>query len=93
MDKIKDIFKNKKPSVKPPAYEWQDFALRVIDELRVPGFKRNSVFKVCKQYPKEIVEKAMNDTKELCEDGECWKYFFKVLADLDQKKDPESILN
>lgn len=92
MDKIKDIFKNKPQSVKPPAYEWQDLALRVINELGVPGFKRNSIFKACKQYPKVMIEKAMNDTKELCEDGECWKYFFKVLADL-EKKDPESILN
>jgi len=86
MDKIKDIFKNKPPSVKPPAYEWQDLALRVIDELKVPGFKRNSVFKACKQHSKAMIEKAMNDTKELCEEGECWKYFFKVLGDLGKQK-------
>lgn len=90
MDNIKDIFKNKPQSIKPPAHEWQDFALRVIDELKVPGFKRNSVFQICKKYPKIIVEKAMNDTKELCQDGECWKYFFKVIGNLGQKKEPST---
>lgn len=90
MENLKDILKNKPQAVKPPAYEWQDLALRIINELGVPDFKRNSVFKACKQYPKIMIEKAMNDTKELCEDGECWKYFFKVLANLDKKKDPES---
>lgn len=88
MDNLKDIFKNKPQSIKPPAYQWQDFALKIIDELKVPSFKRNSVFKICKDFPKEIVERAMNDTKELCTDGECWKYFFKVIGNLDQKKEP-----
>lgn len=84
MENIKDIFKNKK-TIKPPAYQWQDLALRVIDELSVPGFKRNSVFKACKEFSKPVIEKALNDTKELCTDGQCWKYFFKVLASLKQK--------
>ncbi len=78
---IKDLLLNNKAfeHKKPPAYEWQDLALRIIDELGIPGFKRNSVFKVCKQYPKTIVEKALNDTKELCEKGERWRYFFKII--------------
>lgn len=81
LQKIGDIVQNKGDEKKPPAYQWQDLALRVIDELGVPGFKRNSVFKICKDNPKEVVEKAMNDTKELCKVGERWKYFFKVVAD------------
>ena len=65
---------------KPPAHEWQDLALRIIDELCIPTFKRNSVFKICKDNHKETVLKAFNDTKELCERGERWKYFFKVIG-------------
>lgn len=83
METFKDIFK-KKQSIKPPAYEWQDLALRVIDDLAVPGFKRNSVFKACKELSKDMIEKALNDTKELCTDGQCWKYFFKVLSSLNK---------
>lgn len=84
-DQKKDI---QKP--KPPAYQWQDLALQVIDKLRVPGFKRNSVFKVCKEYPREFVEQAVATTLELCTDGAPWKYFFKVIdsknkEQLDQK--------
>lgn len=81
MDTIKDILKNPKRT-KPPAYQWQDLALRIIDEINIPRHKRNSVFQICKQYPQAITEKALNDTKELCTDGECWKYFFKVIANL-----------
>jgi hypothetical protein len=73
--------KKKEPTNKAPAYEWQDLALRVINDLGVPGFKRNSVFKICKDNPKEVVEKAMNETKELCQSGEKWKYFFKVISE------------
>lgn len=65
---------------KPPAYEWQDLALRIISELAVPGFKRNSVFKACKDNSKDFIEKCLNDTKELCKDGEKWKYFFKLVT-------------
>lgn len=66
-------------TIKPPAYEWQDLALRIIAEFGVPNFKRNSVFKICKENSKELVEKAINETKELCKSGEKWKYFFKVV--------------
>lgn len=76
---LSEIFRNKK-TVKPPAYEWQDLALRLIKELSVPGFKRNSVFKVCKEHPKASIEAALNDTKELCQTGEKWKYFFKLMG-------------
>ncbi|MFA5109027.1 MAG: hypothetical protein WC458_00565 [Patescibacteria group bacterium] len=73
-----DIIKNKK-TIKPPAYPWQDLALRVIAELGVPGFKRNSVFKACKEKPGYQIETALNDTKELCKSGAKWKYFFKII--------------
>jgi hypothetical protein len=79
MQNFKDIFEQKKTAVKPPAYPWQDFALKIITELNIPGSKRNSVFKVCKQYPRQFVEKCLNETKELCKSGEEWKYFFKLV--------------
>lgn len=83
-----DIFKNRK-TVKPPAYPWQDLALRVIKELTIPDFKRSSVFKACKDLPINIIEMALNDTKELCKSGAKWKYFFKIIDDrkkIDNKK-------
>jgi len=84
-----DIFqakkKNKQPTVKPPAYQWQDFALQIIKDLDIPNFKRNSVFKICKECPRAMIESCVTDTKELCETGEKWKYFFKVIADKSKK--------
>lgn len=76
---IQTILQNKRQK-KPTAYEWQELALRVIEELRIPGFKRSAVFKVCKEKPKNVVEHCLNETKELCETGQKWKYFFKVIA-------------
>jgi hypothetical protein len=75
------IFVNKKAIKikKPPAYPWQDLALKVVADLGVPGFKRASIFKICRDYPKEFVERCLNDTKELCQTGEKWKYFLKVI--------------
>lgn len=84
---IKDIFATKKAAVKPPAYEWQDFALRVINELNIPNFKRSAVFKICKEKPKIFIEACLNDTKELCKTGERWKYFFKVVGGKGGKKE------
>jgi len=88
MQQIADIFQDKKqdkkPDLKPPAYQWQDFALKIINELAVPNFKRNSVFKICKDMDKNFVEKCLDDTKELAEGGEKWKYFFKLIG---QKND------
>lgn len=78
---IKDILSAKKPGVKPPAYEWQDLALRIIKELNVPGFKKSSVFKVCKEKSKIFIEGCLSDTKDLCKTGEKWKYFFKLTVD------------
>lgn len=74
-----DILAAKKPGKKPPAYRWQDLALRVINELAIPAFKRNSVFKVCRDFPAAVVLRAMNDTKELAPTGAQWKYFFKII--------------
>lgn len=89
MENLKDIIKNKPQSIKPPAYKWQDLALRIIDELGIPSKKRNSVFLVCKQYRPIDIEKAMNDTKELAEDGERWRYFFKVISNFEKTKKPK----
>ncbi|MFA6526753.1 MAG: hypothetical protein WCT26_05105 [Candidatus Buchananbacteria bacterium] len=85
--KLSFILKAKPAGVKPPAYEWQDLALKIIAEFGVPDFKRNSVFQVCKKNSKEFVEKAMNETKELCKTGEKWKYFFKVASSLNKPKE------
>ncbi len=79
LEKIGDLFANKK-NKKMPAYAWQDLALRVIKELNIPDFKRSAVFKACKQKPRVIIEKCLNDTKELCQTGEKWKYFFKIVG-------------
>ena len=75
------VMKKKQAVKKPPAYAWQEFALAVAAELGAPAFKRASVFKICRDYPKEFVERCLNDTKELCQSGEKWKYFFKVVAE------------
>lgn len=82
---IADLFGQIK-TTKPPAYQWQDLALRIIQELAIPNFKRNSVFKICKDLPKVDVEKALNDTKELCKSGLRWKYFFKVVDSIVKNK-------
>ena len=71
---------NTKSTKKPPAYQWQELALRGIKELGVPNFKRNAVFKVCRDNPENLILKALNDTKELCRTGQRWKYFFKVIS-------------
>jgi len=81
---VSNIIKNKK-TVKPPAYPWQELALRIIKELSVPGFKRSAVFKVAKEKPAHEVELAFNDTKELCKSGSKWQYFFKII----DKQEPE----
>lgn len=81
MDSLGDILQ-KRQVVKPPAYEWQDLALRVINELGIPGFKRSAVFKICKENHKTAVERCLNDTKELCQSGQKWKYFFKIADSL-----------
>jgi hypothetical protein len=77
MDNLADIIKAK-ATKKAPSYPWQDLALRVIKDLQIPNFKRNSVFKICKDLPAHLVERALNDTKELCHNSSAWKYFFKI---------------
>ncbi|HBC44489.1 MAG: hypothetical protein UU95_C0003G0005 [Parcubacteria group bacterium GW2011_GWC2_42_12] len=76
-EKIGDLFARRQ-NKKMPAYAWQDLALKVIKDLNVPDFKRSAVFKVCKQKPRIFIEKCLNDTKELCQGGQKWKYFFKI---------------
>jgi len=79
-EKLGDLVKNQQPRVKPPAYQWQDLALKIINELNIPGFKRSAVFKVCKENSKAFIEGCLNDTKELCQTGQKWKYFFKLTS-------------
>ncbi|GEM_PF-2490132 len=81
---FKKILDNKKSGVKPPAYLWQDLALKIERELHVPAFKRNSIFKVCRDYPRTVIERCLADTKELCTQGEQWKYFLKLVMLSDQ---------
>ena len=77
--KLSELLKIPKQK-KPPAYQWQDLALRIISDLNVPNFKKNSVFRVCKENSQAVIERALNDTKELCQTGEKWRYFFKVIC-------------
>ena len=86
MDDIKSIFQNRTPAKKPPAYEWQDLALRVIKELNIPNFKRSAVFKVCRDHSSAQIIQALTDTLELCQGGQKWQYFFKVLINTQGKK-------
>lgn len=92
MDNLADILKNRK-IIKPPAYEWQDLALRLVKELSIPDFKRSAVFKICRDQSKNNIETAINDTKELCKTGSKWQYFFKVIASIEelQKKTKKEI--
>jgi len=87
MQQIADIFRNKREVKKPPAYQWQDLALKIIEELAIPNFKRNSVFKVCKENNRNVIEKCLDDTKELANGSDQWKYFFKLVAE--NKKAPK----
>ncbi|MBU1421352.1 hypothetical protein KJ978_02625, partial [Patescibacteria group bacterium] len=77
--KLIDLLKSRTPT-KLPSYEWQESALKIIKELNVPNFKRSAVFKVCRDKHKQLVEQCLNDTKELCQTGEKWKYFFKIVG-------------
>lgn len=79
-EKISDLI-GRAAARKPPAHLWQEMALKIINELSVPNRKRNSVFKVCKDYPRAFIESCLNDTKELCQTGEKWKYFFKLIGE------------
>ena len=72
------IWKNKK-TVKPPAYQWQELALELIKELNVPISKKSSVFKLCRDKGEKLIRQALTDTRELCKEGEKWRYFFKVI--------------
>lgn len=76
---IKEILNIKKSGPKPPAYPWQDLALKIERELHVPAFKRNAIFKVCRDYPRQTIERCLADTKELCPAGDQWRYFFKAV--------------
>lgn len=84
-EKISEVF-GARNAKKPPAYPWQDLALRIIKELNIPNFKRAAVFKVCKEHPKQFIEMCLNDTKELCKTGSKWQYFFKVVAGKGESK-------
>jgi len=85
-EKIGDLFAKRATTTKAPAYQWQDLALKIIGELRVPPFKRSSIFKICKENTRIFVEACLADTKELCDGVERWKYFFKVVANRDSEK-------
>lgn len=78
--------KKKVVEKKPPAHVWQDTALKIITELGIPNFKRSAVFKVCRDYPQNVILAALTDTKELCPSGQRWAYFFKVLDSVQKKQ-------
>jgi len=76
---FRELMKKKVAPKKAPTFEWQELALKIIQEFDVPANKKSSIFKVCKQHNKLILERAFSDTKELCKSGEKWRYFFKVI--------------
>lgn len=90
MENLAEIIKAKQQQKKAPAYPWQDLALRIIKDLKIPNFKRSSVFKLCKDLPPHLIERALNDTKELCHNSSAWKYFFKICATYTEKKEESS---
>lgn len=87
---IGDIFDNNKKASKPPAYKWQDLALEIINDLNIPSHKKSSVFKVCRDNYPQFVKRCWNDTKELCDSKEKWRYFFKVVNAKDGDKEKPS---
>lgn len=82
LEKIGDIIKNRVKKTPLPAYAWQELALKVIKELSIPNYKRSAVFLAAKQKPRIFIEKCLSDTKELCQSGEKWKYFFKLVNNI-----------
>ncbi|HMB65585.1 MAG TPA: hypothetical protein VKO42_01805 [Patescibacteria group bacterium] len=88
-ENIGDIFKKKQQTQKPPAYQWQDLALRVIKELNIPNFKRSSVFKACKGNSRQFIEQCLADTKELCDSKDKWRYFFKIVNERNSDSEQE----
>lgn len=85
-----ELMKKRVAPKKAPTFQWQELALKIIQEFDVPTNKKSSVFKVCKQHSKLIIERALSDTKELCKSGEKWRYFFKVIDIHIQKKPDDS---
>ena len=87
-----DIFskkqEQKKTAIKPPAYQWQELALKIILEFNIPPFKKSSIFKVCRDHPMGYIERCLADTRELCQSGQKWRYFLKVVSE--EKKQTEN---
>jgi len=81
MENFEEILKNKKRK-KAPAYPWQDLALKIIQELKIPNFKKSSIFKICKETNPNLIKNCLNDTKELCKQEQKWQYFFKLVHNL-----------
>lgn len=83
---ISQILNRPRTVIKPTAYPWQQLALEVIERLRVPNFKRSSVFQACQQFPESVIRQAIIDTQELCQQGSRWQYFFKILSNYRQDR-------
>lgn len=83
---IGQLINQPRPTIKAPAYPWQQLALEVIERLRVPDFKRSSVFQACQQFPESVIRQAVIDTQELCQQGCRWQYFFKVIGNYRQER-------
>jgi len=75
----------KSQTKKPPAYKWQDLALKIITEFNVPVSKKSSVFKVCRDKSQDFIERCLADTRELSTGEEKWRYFFKVISEETKK--------
>lgn len=80
MDSIANMiqFKQQKETKTLP---WQELALDIIKELRVPVYQKGSVFKCCKTDERRA-RFALTDCQELGKRH--LKYFFKVYSELNK---------
>lgn len=67
-EKIGNLF-NKKTAAKPPAYQWQDLALRVIKELSIPDVKKAPCLKLAKKSRKISLKAALTTRKNFARQG------------------------
>jgi hypothetical protein len=66
-------------SKKKAVYPWQELAVKICKELKVPPKEQGNIFRVCKIFPLPFVEHAFNETRELAAGDLRSHYFIKVL--------------
>lgn len=76
-----DLSRYQKPQEKKRAiHRWQELALTIIKELKVPAYERGLIFKICCENPEAYVEHCFNETKECAKDmSRASHYFVKLI--------------